>query len=157
MRWEAVEIAKFARGAGFHGDDVTTATAVALATSGGVASFDVSAHAPGCGHWVGLWGVNVDKYPELADRDLHVPYVAAAVAHELCERHGGWEWAPAFTSGQYVPFLAHAGTEQSREYDHQRPVLPFTFHHTDKALRARQQRLATRAAAATQVHNLRRG
>ncbi|HET9247705.1 MAG TPA: hypothetical protein VFO15_18015 [Xanthobacteraceae bacterium] len=157
MRWDAHEIARFARGAGFVGDDVTTATALALATSGGVASYDVHAGLPGAGHWVGLWGVNIDKWPPLGNRDLHVPQWAARAAKVLHEAHDGWHWSPTYTSGQHLAHVEHAGTARTREYDYQAPALPFTFPHTDELLRQRHTRLANRAAQMSQAHNLRRG
>ena len=146
MRWDAHEIARFARAAGFTGDDVTIATALAIATSGGNASYDVHAGVPGAGHWVGLWGIDTDRMPEWAEVDLHVPALAAEVVRTLHERYRGWSWSPTFRAGAHVPFLAEAGTARTREYDYQRPVTPFTIHDTAKRLRNTSDDLAAMRA-----------
>lgn len=151
MRWDAHEIARFARGAGFHGDDVTMATAIALATSGGVATYDHRAGLVGTGHWRGLWGIDVDRYPDYAERDLLVPHEAAKAAHELCEALGNWQWSPVYRAGTHVHYAAEAGTARTREVDYQRPALPFTFPQTDEAVRRAHVRLANLRAALTTV------
>lgn len=150
MRWDAVEIARFARGAGFAGEAVTTATAVALATSGGVATFDHRVGFPGVGHYVGLWGIDVDRWPEYAGADLHVPHRAATAAHELVEATGGWAWAPVWGTSHFHAMRPHAGVTASQELHHQTPVQPFTLQHTDRRVREAIDGLAaTRAMLAT--------
>ena len=156
MRWEALELARFARKVGFVGDDVTTATALAIATSGGVASYDVMPHAPGCGHWVGLWGIDVDRWPEYAERDLHVPHINAETAYELHQRFSGWEWSPVYRAGSHRHHLSAAGTARTREYDHQRPVTPFGFPTTDKTVRNAGDRLARLRSDLQQIRSPRR-
>jgi hypothetical protein len=142
VRWDAVEIARFARAGGFQGDEVTTATAVAMATSGGVASYDHHAGAPGAGHWVGLWGIDVDRWPQYAAADLHVPRHAAKAAHELVEETGGWEWAPAAGTSYEQAMRPHAGVSRSQEFHYQQPAAPFTIQHTDRAIRHGIARMA---------------
>jgi hypothetical protein len=149
VRWDATEIARFARGAGFAGEHVTTATAVALATSGGNAAYDFRAGAPGAGHWVGLWGIDVDRWTELADHDLHVPQHAATAAYGLTSATGGWEWAGAHGTHYQTHYTEHAGAAQSRLLHHQQPAPAFTFHQTERAVAATIDRLAaTRATLA---------
>ena len=143
MRWDAVELARFARGAGFAGEQVTVATALALATSGGIASYDFRAGSPGVGHYVGLWGLDVDRWPEYAGRDLLVPFEAARVAHELWESTGGWEWCPIYGTDHHYAMLDRARLSTSDLTRYQAPALAFTIPHTDRALRAEHERLAT--------------
>jgi hypothetical protein len=136
MRWEAAQLARFARGAGFVGDDVTEATALALAVSGGIASFDHTVGAPGAGHYVGLWGIDVDRYPEYALHDLHVPQTNAAVAHELWEAAGGWSWSPTHAAGYHLAHRKHAGIERTRELHAQHAAVPVGFGAGAQRLRA---------------------
>lgn len=142
MMWQAEQVARFARGAGFHTDAVTTATAVALASSGGVAHYDHAVGVPGAGHYVGLWAIDIDRWPEYADRDLHVPYQAAEAAYDLTERHGGWSWSAVHEAGHHLAYVAHAGTARTKELHAQAPAAPFTIHHTDDTIRHCGARLA---------------
>jgi hypothetical protein len=122
MRWDAVELARFARNAGFHRDDVPTAAALALATSGGVDTYNFRPGSPGSGHYVGLWGVDVDRWPDYADTMLYDPQRAAGVAYELTEAHDGFGWSSTFLAGHHRPYVAHAATEATREL-HAQPAL----------------------------------
>jgi hypothetical protein len=126
---------RYARGAGFDRSDVPTAAAIALATSGGIASYDFHAGAPGVGHYVGLWGIDVDRFLEYADADLHVPQHAAAAAKELHERHDGWGWAPAYNAGHHYHHLRTVSDDVSRELYSQRPTESVTFHTSGKRIR----------------------
>lgn len=130
MKWAAVELARFARGAGFHRDDVPEAVALALATSGGIDTYDFRTGLAGCGHYMGLWGVDVDRWPWAGDRDLHVPHHAAAVAYELTQHHGGWHWSPVWALGHHVHYVEHAAVEASREMAAQTPAEPVTFNRS---------------------------
>jgi len=99
-----------ARGAGFRGGALVTAIAVAYGASGGVPSYD---HATGPGnstHYRGLWGLDVGEYPLYALCELENPHVAASIAHELCELHGGWRWNAAWRANAHVPYLETAAT-----------------------------------------------
>jgi Lysozyme like domain len=109
MRWNASELARFARD-----DDVVTATAVALATSGGIDQYVYQPGSPGVGRYVGLWGIDTDRWPDYADRTLQAPHVNAQTARELVEQYGGWGWSAAARAGTHLAHMAHAGTEASR-------------------------------------------
>jgi hypothetical protein len=120
MRWDAHEIARFARRAGFVPPQVVEATAVALATSGGIASYDHQVGAPGVGHYIGLWGIDVDRHQEYADTDLWVPHVNARVAHDLTVAYDGFGWSPVHQGGHHLRDMPYAGTESTREMATQR-------------------------------------
>lgn len=114
MRWSPVEIARFARAAGFYGDALTTATAVALATSGGNSTYDHRAGPAGAGRWQGLWGIDTDRWPDYRDRDLHESNTAASATHSLVTVTGGWDWSPVFRAGTHRQYLELAGTTRTR-------------------------------------------
>lgn len=116
MRWDAAQIAKVARAAGFGHDDTVTATALALVTSGGLDHYDYRPGSPGSGRYVGLWGIDVDRWPWYQSRPLEVPFVAAQTAYELVRDHWGWHWSPWYVAGQWRHYIDHAGTEASRDY-----------------------------------------
>ena len=111
-----VDLARFARNAGFGRDDVPIAAGLAYATTGGADHYDFVAGAPGVGHYVGLWGVDVDEHRRYRSHDMHDPRVAAAVAFELHQAAGDFEWCPAFAAGAHRPYVAHAAIEASREH-----------------------------------------
>jgi Lysozyme like domain len=116
--WNGRSIAEFARRAGFYGDDVKIATAIALAASGGHDSYDVQAGVPGAGHWQGLWAIDTDLWPEHADLDLHVPQTNAKAAYQSTIMSNGYDWSAVYRNNVYRMFLDHAGTEAS--------YMPFT-------------------------------
>lgn len=150
MRWEPAQIARFARGAGFHGDDERTAVAIAIATSGGVAHYDVQAGVPGAGHWKGLWGIDTDRWPEWGDADLYVPQINAEVAHVLYERTGGFAWSPAYRARTHETHDHLAGVERTKVQHAQSATLPFTFHTTGQHVHDTGARL--RRAHANRTH-----
>lgn len=130
MKWAALEIARFVRGAGFAHEDIAEVTALAIATSGGIDTYDFRTGLAGCGHYVGLWGVDVDRWPGYATADLHVPQHAAQAAYDLTRDHGDLSWSPVHATGHHVAYVAHAGTEATREYHAQRPGEPVTLHRS---------------------------
>jgi hypothetical protein len=118
--------------AGFDHDGIVTATALAIATSGGIDDYDYRPGLPGCGHYVGLWGVDTDRWPWLADRPLHDPRVAATAAYELWRDHDGWSWSPAWAAGHWQHYTQHAATEMTRTYAAQRAEVPYTFPASER-------------------------
>jgi len=128
VRWDAAELARVAGGAGFAGDALVTATALALATSGGLDSYRFRPGSPGSGDYRGLWGVDVDRYPDLAGRPLEVPRVNAATAYELWRDVRGFGWSPWWSAGQWQHWQAHAGTARTRTYAAQPLDRPVTVH-----------------------------
>lgn len=146
MRWDAHQLANVARAAGFAHDDVVTATALAISTSGGLDHYDYRPGSPGSGRYVGLWGIDVDRFPWLAARPLEVPQVAAQTAYELVADHWGWHWSPWYVAGHWRAHVEHAGTESTRTYEAQALARPITMHDnahrlTDTIERVRAGRL----------------
>lgn len=104
MRWSPATIAHYATGAGFVRPDVYTATAIALAASGGIDHYDHSPGVPGAGRYVGLWGVDTDEWPDLA-HDVLTPHGAAVAAYELTRRCGGFDWSSCARAGAHLRHL----------------------------------------------------
>ena len=110
-RLGASDIARFASNAGFQGDDLATAVAVALAESGG----DPSAHGdlslPGSGSY-GLWQIYAHAHPEFGPNfdQLFDPQTNANAAFSVFSAAGN-SFSPwsTFKGGQYAAFLSDAG------------------------------------------------
>jgi Lysozyme like domain len=113
--WAGRSIARFASNAGFYGDDLKTAVAVALVASGGNDHYDVTAGIPGAGRWQGLWAIDVDEHPELAAYDMGDPYQAARAAKQLTDDAGSFGWSAVWRNGLHLMQLEHAGTETTRQ------------------------------------------
>jgi hypothetical protein len=109
------QIAEHARAAGFRGEDLTTAVAVALAESGG----RTEAHntdAPDDSY--GLWQINMygglgpdrrEQYGLDSDRELLDPATNAEAAYEVFrERGSSFEPWSVYTNGSYREFLDEA-------------------------------------------------
>lgn len=108
------ELAHCAVAAGWRGDDVAIAVAVALAESGG--NTDALGHVPGTtakpasGNYDhGLWQLSSLWHGaelQAAGHDWRDPYVNAAAAHAVWAAAGG-KWTPwsTFKSGAYLPLL----------------------------------------------------
>jgi hypothetical protein len=103
-------IADAARNAGWSGADVTTATAIALAESGG---------APGATHHntngttdYGLWQINSVHASALAQGDWRVPADNARMAHKVWADAGNsfTPWV-TFTNGAYKGKVAQASDQ----------------------------------------------
>jgi len=93
------ELVAVARAGGFTGDSITTAVAVALATSGGRVG-----HARDLNDGtfeLGLWGVKDSTAGVDRESLAFSPIANAQAAHGLFTSTGGWAWSPAFTSGSY--------------------------------------------------------
>lgn len=78
----ASDIAGYAQNAGFDGDDLTTAVAVALAESSGnpgaVGDLQLTP-----GGSIGLWQINLKAHPEYANVDLTDPQTNANAAYAI--------------------------------------------------------------------------
>lgn len=114
MKWGAPSIAQFARDAGFFPPDLHTATAIALAGSGGLDNYDMHAGIPGAGRYVGLWAINVVQWPDYTADELVVPARAAQAAHELTERLGGFGWSAVWRARNERRFLDVAASGSTR-------------------------------------------
>jgi hypothetical protein len=104
----ASQIAVVAANAGFSGDDLVTAVAVALAESSGnpKANGDLSITPGGS---VGLWQVNLRWHPEFKDVDLTDPQTNANAAYSIYEA-ADYSFSPwsTFTTGAYQAKLQTA-------------------------------------------------
>lgn len=88
MLWSPARVAGFAYTAGFRGNDLGRATAVALAVSGGDDGYRWTAGAPPYIDQVGLWGIDVARWPQWSPDDLGDPRGAAAAAWVLYTLEG---------------------------------------------------------------------
>lgn len=106
----ASEIAQYASDAGFTGDDLVTAVAIALAESGGdpKANGDTQLTPGGS---IGLWQINLAAHPEYAGVDLTDPVENAQAAFHVYQQ-ASYSFTPwsTFKGGQY---LAHLNDAQS--------------------------------------------
>jgi len=111
-RLNASQITAVASQAGFQGDDLVTAVAVALAESGGnpsvVGDMNIPAVAAAGGS-VGLWQINRHAHPEFSDWDLKNPSLNAAAAFSVYQ-NAGMSFTPwsTFTNGAYEAHLSAA-------------------------------------------------
>jgi hypothetical protein len=109
----AQQIAGYARQAGFSGNDLVTATAIALAESGGNPNAynpETKAGAPdGMGSY-GLWQIYLYKHPEFTGWDLYDPAQNALAAYEVYSAAGGFQpWATyGDGNGVYQTYLESA-------------------------------------------------
>jgi lysozyme-like protein len=111
------EIKGYASGAGFTGNDLTVAVAVALAESGG----DPRNHNPNPpDNSYGLWQINMlgDMGPDRRKRfglksneELYDPATNARVAYRIYKEQGGSTFKPwtTYTRGTYKKFMDKAG------------------------------------------------
>lgn len=104
----ASEIATYAANAGFSGDDLVTAVAIALAESGG----DPQAHGDTSitpGGSLGLWQINLRWHPEFAANPnaLYDPQTNANAAYKVYGQQGFQAWS-TFNGGQYQAHLPDA-------------------------------------------------
>lgn len=101
----ASDIRSFAANAGFEGDDLNTAVAVALAESSGNpnAVGDLSITPGGS---VGLWQINLRWHPEYTKEQLQDPQTNANAAHAVFQDAGNsfTPWS-TFKSGAYLAYM----------------------------------------------------
>lgn len=105
------EIAQHAHDAGFRGDDLATAVAVAMAESGG----NTQAHnGVGPDDSYGLWQINMegdlgparrDAFGLNADRELYDPATNAQAAHDIYSDRGDFTAWSTYDSGEYEQFM----------------------------------------------------
>src|SRR5579859_6631813 len=109
MRFTAQQIASFASGAGFSGNDLVTAVAIALAESGGDPQQynpEIKARGgtpPGYGSY-GLWQIYRKMHPEFASWNLYDPNQNAAAAYSVYQAQGFAAWS-TYTNGAYLKYL----------------------------------------------------
>lgn len=93
-----VEVARVAAAAGWRGNALVVAVAVALAESGG----NPNAHAlTSREDSRGLWQINIRAHPEYASAQLYDPKVNAQAAHTIWVKSGWGPWS-THNSGAYL-------------------------------------------------------
>lgn len=104
-RLSASQIAGYAANAGFAGDDLPTAVAIALAESGGDSQNQTG---DGGTSW-GLWQIHWTVHPEFDKSQLLDPQYNANAAYALYSRAGGafTDWS-AYNNGKFAGFLPAA-------------------------------------------------
>jgi len=102
----ASDIMGYAQNAGFSGDNLNTAIAVALAESSGnpgtVGDLTVTP-----GGSIGLWQINLKAHPEYTADSLVDPQTNANAAYAVFGTSGWGAWT-TYNSGAYNNFLAQA-------------------------------------------------
>ena len=105
------DIAIYAANAGFTGDDLVTAVAIAMAESGGNvnAKGDINL-APTNGPSIGLWQINTGSHahPELASVDLTDPQTNANYAFQIYSVHGNFRPWSTYIHANYLNYYADA-------------------------------------------------
>jgi hypothetical protein len=106
------QLVALASGAGFTGQDMVTAVAIALAESGGNPQAynpeRAAGTAQGAGSF-GLWQIYLQAHPEFAGANLFDPQTNASAAYSVYSGAGGFSPWSTFKSGAY---LAYADTVQ---------------------------------------------
>lgn len=104
-------IAQLASDAGFSGQDLTTATAIALAESSGNPSAynpETAAGAPTGQGSYGLFQIFLTAHPEYSASDLLDPSSNASAAYSVYSQAGGFSPWSTYISGAYQNFLSQA-------------------------------------------------
>lgn len=107
-RLNASQIAQLAQNAGFSGDDLVTAVAVALAESSGnpgtVGDLSITP-----GGSIGLWQINLKWHPEYTAAQLVDPQQNADAAFAIYNAAGGsfTPWS-TFKTGAYLAYVQQA-------------------------------------------------
>ena len=114
MNLQIPQLIALAAGAGFTGDDLTTAVAIALAESDGnpqAYNPEVAAHSPvGMGSF-GLWQIYLKAHPEFQGQNLFDPPTNAAAAFSVYSAAGN-SFRPWSTFGNNA-YLAHVDAVNS--------------------------------------------
>lgn len=111
--WEAMqftEIAQAAKNAGFTGEDLVIAVAVALAESGGDAQAynpETAAGTPEGQGSYGLWQIYLKAHPEFLGSNLYDPNVNAQAAYSVWQRSGWGAWS-TYNSRTYLTHVVTA-------------------------------------------------
>jgi hypothetical protein len=107
------QIAYYAQTAGFDGQDLNIAVAVALAESGGnpnVYNPETATGTPQGEGSYGLWQIYLKDHPEYANDNLYDPQTNANDAYELYSNSGGFSPWATYNSGAYQAYLSPAAT-----------------------------------------------
>lgn len=101
MRWTPEVVAGFARRAGFTGDNLVIATAIALATSGGDDAWQWRPNDGSAIDMRGLFGIDVARYPRVKERALFNAQVNADTANALWQE-SAYRWEPFRVYGSLI-------------------------------------------------------
>lgn len=106
------QLQALASNAGFTGDDVNTAAAIALAESSGnpAAVGDLNLTPGGS---IGLWQINLKAHPEYTAAQLTDPATNAAAAFSVYQAAGGFGPWSTFNNGAYQAYLPTASGADS--------------------------------------------
>lgn len=97
------QIQSVASNAGFAGDDLLTAAAIAMAESSGNSE---AVGDPNLGISVGLWQINLKAHPEYGpEAALYDPQTNANAAYEIYSAAGGFTPWSTYNSGVYQQYL----------------------------------------------------
>lgn len=134
------EIARLAKGAGFSGNDVNIAVAVALAESGG----NPRAHNPTPpDDSYGLWQINMlgsmgpdrrKRYGLSSNEDLYQPATNARVAYGIWQG-SGWKAWTTYTRGTYKRFMGSDADTPSGSTPDTQPDVPSGIGISDSIAR----------------------
>lgn len=110
-----VNLAQLASNAGFTGDDLQTAVAIALAESQGNPNAynpETAAGTPQGKGSYGLWQIYLKAHPEFAGQNLYDPQTNANAAYRVYVA-AGYSFSPwsTFGSGAYQAFLDQASSQ----------------------------------------------
>jgi hypothetical protein len=103
------DLQTYAANAGFSGNALATAVAVALAESGGNPNAynpETAAGAPTGKGSYGLWQIYLNAHPEFAGLNLMDPQTNANAAFSVYSAAGGFAPWSTYKSGAYVSFLS---------------------------------------------------
>ena len=108
------QILTYAQNAGFTGNDLLTAVAIALAESSGVPNTynpETAAGTPqGYGSY-GLWQIYLNAHPQYAQENLYDPQTNANAAFDIHSAAGGFGPWSTYKSGAYQAHLASVPNE----------------------------------------------
>jgi hypothetical protein len=108
----AAQIAYYAQLAGFTGQDLITAVAIALAESSGNPNAynpETAAGTPQGEGSEGLWQIYLNANPQYIGANLYDPQTNASAAYSLYSAAGGFSPWATYNSGAYQAYLGAAG------------------------------------------------
>ena len=107
------QISFYAQNAGFTGQDLATAVAIALAESSGnsnVYNPETAAGAPQGEGSYGLWQIYLNAHPEFAGENLYDPQTNADAAYAIYSAAGGFSPWTTYKTGAYQAYLVPAAS-----------------------------------------------
>jgi Lysozyme like domain len=119
----AAQIAFYAQAAGFSGNDLDTAVAIALAESSGNPNSynpETAAGTPSGEGSYGLWQIYLAAHPEYAGVNLYDPQTNASAAYTIYAAAGGFSPWATYNSGAYQ---AYVGASASAAPSASNPVI----------------------------------